>query len=73
MEYVCLFVWGFSSHSRIFTHIETLPLPVKGCKILTYVRHSWPLSSEGSFACHIYRETWHLFMMTRDTHNLFPS
>ena len=27
-----LFVCGFSSHSRIFTHIETSSLPMKGCK-----------------------------------------
>ena len=27
-----LFVLGFSAHSRMFTHIETLPLTVKSCK-----------------------------------------
>ena len=29
--FVCLFVKGFSSHSRFFTHMETSSLPVKGC------------------------------------------
>ena len=31
----CLFIWSLSSHS-IFTHMETSPLPVKGCKF-------WPM------------------------------
>ena len=44
----CLFVWSFSSHPRIFTHMETTPLPVKGCQFFTYARLSWTLSSEGS-------------------------
>ena len=30
--FVCLFVWGLTSHSRIYTHTETSPLPVKSCK-----------------------------------------
>ena len=30
--FVCLFVWSFSSHSKIFTHMETSPLPMKSCK-----------------------------------------
>ena len=25
-----------------------------GCKTLTYTRHSWPLSNEGSLPCHTY-------------------
>jgi hypothetical protein len=31
--------------------METSPLPM-GCKILAYVRRSWPLSREGSVSCH---------------------
>ena len=31
--------------------METSTLPVKGCKSLTYARHSWPLNGEGSLAC----------------------
>jgi hypothetical protein len=34
------------------TYLETLPLPIKGCKILAYVRRSGPLSREGSLSCH---------------------
>ena len=29
----------------------------EGLQILTYARHSWPLSSEGSFACYTYCDT----------------
>ena len=32
-------------------------------QFLTYARHSWPLSSEGSLACHTYCDTGHLFIM----------
>ena len=53
-KYVCLFAWGFSPTREFFTHLETLPLPAKGCKFLTYHRHSWPLISEGSLTCHTY-------------------
>ena len=51
--FISLFVF-FSFHSVIFTHLEKLPLPVKGCYYF-YARHLWPLSSEGSLAC----LTWH--------------
>ena len=32
-------------------------------QILTYAQHLWPLSSEGSLACHIYCDTEHQFIM----------
>ena len=35
----------------------------EGLQILTYARHSWPLSSEGSLACHTYCDTGHPFIM----------
>ena len=41
--FVCLFVWDFPSHSRIFRSYED---------VTNYARHSWPSSSEGSLACH---------------------
>ena len=31
----------------------------EGLRILTCVRHSLPMSSEGSWACHTYCDTWH--------------
>ena len=52
---ICLF--GVFCHTRdFFTHMETSPLPLKGCKILAHVQHSKPLGffSEGSIVllCH---------------------
>ena len=35
----------------------------EGLQILTYARHSWPLSSKGSLACTPYCDTGHLFIM----------
>ena len=35
----------------------------EGLQILTYARHSWPLSSEGSFTCHTYCDTGLPFIM----------
>ena len=50
---VSLFVWGFSSHLRIF-HTYGDVIAAEGLQILTYARQLWPLSSEGSQACHTY-------------------
>ena len=35
----------------------------EGLQILTFARHSWPLSSEGSLACHTSWDTGHAFIM----------
>ena len=60
---ICLFLfWGFSSHLRIFHSYEDGTKYEKQ-QILTYTRHSWPLSSEGSLVCYTYCDTGHLFMM----------
>ena len=48
--FVCLFVWLFHSFGDV-------TITVEGLQILTYARHSWPLSSEGSLACHTYCDT----------------
>ena len=29
----CLFVWNFHRDRELLTHMDTSPLPVKGCKI----------------------------------------
>ena len=75
--FVCLFVLGF------IVPLENFPLIWRRHHyrwrlqiFLTYTRHSWPLSSEGSSACHTYCDTGHPFIMdnslssprTRDTH-----
>ena len=53
----------FSSHSRIFTMYGDVTIAGEGLQVLTYARHSWPLSIEGSFACHTYCHMRHPFIM----------
>ena len=62
-EPVWFFYWGLSSHSRIFHSYGNVVITGEGLQILTYAVHSWPLSSEGSLACHIYCGTGHPFTM----------
>ena len=59
--FVSLFVWGFSSHSRIFHSYGDANMTGEGLQILTnvYARDSRPLSSDGSLACHTYCDTGH--------------
>mgnify|MGYP003690142205 CR=1 FL=1 len=45
--------------SKFFTHMETSPLPVKGCTFLPMLG----MSSQGSLACHTYCDTGHPFKM----------
>ena len=45
---ICLFVWGFTSHSRIVRVYRDFTITGEGLLILIYTRHSWPLSSEGT-------------------------
>ena len=59
----CLFVWGFSSNSRIFHSYGDVTFTGKGLQILTYARHLWLFSKQGSLACHIYCDTGHPFIM----------
>ena len=59
--FVCLL--SFLSHSRIFHSYGDISIAGEGLQILTYARHSWPLSSEGSLACHTYCDMGHLFIM----------
>ena len=46
----CLFVSSFCPTREFFTHLETSPLPVKGCKFLPYARYLWPLSMRVLFS-----------------------
>ena len=41
-----VFVWGFSSHSRIFHLYGNVTINGERLQILIYARHSRPLSSE---------------------------
>ena len=73
---------------EFFTHLETSLLPLllmfvcfiyvdvtitdTGLHILTDASHLWPLSSEGSLACHTYWNTGHPSIMVISD-NPFPS
>ena len=52
-----------SSHSIIFHSFGDVAIDGEGIQILTYVRHLWPLSCEGSLACHTYCDTGHPFVI----------
>ena len=56
--FVCL-----EPHSRIFHSFGDVTIAGEVLQILTYARHLWPLSSEGSLACHTYYDTGHPFIM----------
>ena len=63
--FLCLFVCFlgfFVPIEKFFSHMETTPLPVKGCK-LRPVCHSWPLGSEGSLTCNTYCDMEDPFIM----------
>ena len=70
---ICLFVWGFYSHSGIFHSYGDVTIADQGIQMFTYARHSWPLRSEGSLACPTYCDTGHPFIRTRDTHTCCPA
>ena len=61
--FVCLFLClfgGFRPIREFFTHGDA-NMTGEGLQILTnvYARDSWPLSSDGSLACHTYCDTGH--------------
>ena len=57
-----LFVCLEFRHTRdVSTHLETSPLPVKGCKFWPMLRMA--MSSEGSLACDTFCDTGHSFLM----------
>ena len=62
-RFICLFVWGLSSHSRSFHSLRDVTITGEVLQILIYARHSWPLSSEGSLACLTYCDTGHPFII----------
>ena len=47
----CLIFLSFSSHSRIFHSLGDVTITRERQQILTYIWHSWQLSSEGSLEC----------------------
>ena len=61
--FVCLFIWTLSSQPRIFHSHGNVTIAGEGLQILTYDRHSWPLSLEGSLTYHTYCDTGLPFIM----------
>ena len=61
--FMFFFNLAFLSHSKIFPSYGDVIIAGEGLQILTYAGHSWPLSSEGSLACHTYCDKRHPFMM----------
>ena len=56
--------FGVFRPTREFYHAYgDVIIAIEGLLILTYARHSWPLSIEGSLACHTYCDTGHPFIM----------
>ena len=71
-DFVCL---GFFVLVENFSLIyEDVTIAVEGLQILTFARHSWPLSGKGSLACHTYCDTRHPFIMiiSEDPCNTHP-
>ena len=60
---VCFRVF-FSSHLRIFYSYEDVTIVGEGLQIFTNAWHSWSLSSESNFACHIFCDTVHPFIIS---------
>ena len=53
----------FIAHWRIFHSYGDVTIAGEGLQILTYARHPWPLSSEGSLMCHNHCDTGLPFIM----------
>ena len=62
-DHFYLFVYSFSSHSRILHSFGDVTINGEGMQILTYALHLWSLSSDASLACHTYYDTGHPFIM----------
>ena len=62
---VCLFVClgGFVQLERIFYSFGDVTNTDGKLQILTYARHTWTLSSEGSLSCYTYCDKEHPFIM----------
>ena len=73
-QHCFLILLVFRSTREFFTRYGDVTIAGEGLQILIYVRHLWPLSSEGSLACQTYCNTGYPFIMvissprTRDTH-----
>ena len=51
------------NHSRFFYWYGDVTVTSEGLQIFTYARHTWPLCSERSLACHANCDKGHAFIM----------
>ena len=58
-----VYVWGFSSHPRIFQTWEDVTITGKGLQILSYTQHSWLLSSGVFLVFYTYTDTGNPFII----------
>ena len=56
-------LFGVYRPTREFFTDGVVIITGEGLQVLIYARQSWPLSSEGSLACHTYCVTGHPFIM----------
>ena len=49
-----MFVWVLLSNSKKIPSFIDVIITGKGLNNFTYIRHSWPLSSDGSLTCNTY-------------------
>ena len=64
LKFVCLFVClACFAPLENFSLIKRRQHYREGLHILSYARHSWPLNSGGSLACHTYCDTGRPFIM----------
>ena len=70
LKNLVVYLFGVFLHYRIFHSFGDVTITGEGLQILTYARHSWSLSSEGSLTCHTYCDTVQTFIMVMsdDTH-----
>ena len=59
--FVCFFVFFVPLSS--FHSFGDITIAGEGLQILIHARHLWPLTTEGSLACHTYNDTGHPFLM----------
>ena len=60
---LCLFVCGSWSFSKIFHSYGVVTFTGDGLQIFIYTEHLWPLSTDGSLACHTYCDTGYPFTL----------
>ena len=64
LDMFCLFVYlEFYVPLETFHSFGDVTTAGEGLQIFIYARLSWPLSSEGSLACHMYCDAGHPFIL----------